>query len=508
MITHKMLEDVEYLKAPANFKDLGRTRDLWWPFWAWRIVAPKENKESDLLMELMLRLINAGVKDRSRLAKLSCLEEEFVAHLLVLLTEHGYIANWQVTDDGKFYLEKGYQRDNDFQSFYLLQDPETKKIIPRVLKKLPFIENVFFDGGYPFYIKNRKTGRQIKPFLVREFSESTSQPSSDSIYEAIRKHRIDNNKVKQAEFEYEDVGLMPDQVSLLDEMPISVYMNLKLFTGLGGERAWYLSDPTGLLPSLRDLNEVADKRLKSDKGLLKLVESLIGDSLTENERSYLEHQKQLDEHAKIQLMSEYSWATKNASVEKYVLRMLKDKIQIESNKSSRPEALNESFENYLSNLQKICEAIMKILISPNKERFEWEVLEYPETYQKSKVRTRELGRQQKKALFIQSGIEDDDIAWNLSGVKMFDIKIAMQTGEKSLRQLVAAFVLLHSGAVHDLNTALPNWSGRMLALARARNTKSAHANIEEHDASEIQVYDSFVESLLKYVEGIFTNDQK
>jgi hypothetical protein len=270
---------------------------------------------------------------------------------------------------------------------------------------------------------------------------------------------------------------------------------MKIFMDNSGERAWYLSDPSGMMPSLPELNDAADERIKRDKSFAKFIDDYLGDSSNEKGFSYLEKLRMIDEQANAQLMSNYPWAGKIPLVEKYVLLMLKKKITLDPDK--RPESLEE----LLDALQKVCEAIMIILIKPNNSKTEWEVLAYTEGYQKDKSRLKDIGREQKKSLYIQNGIVDEAIAWDLSGVKYGQVKDAMHRGRQSLRQLLAAFVLCHPSIVKDLNTALPKWLESMLLLAAARNKKSAHAHMEQQNLDEVKSYESFVDSLLKYIEA-------
>ena len=295
MIFHRALDNVEYLKSSFGYRYEGKVKGLWWPFWAWRILAPEKPGDVDILLELMLRLINAGCTNRARLTELSCLESEFVAYLLEILTRDGFINGWLITESGKSYLERGFKDSSELKSFYILQDAGTNKVLPRVFDKLQYIENISLDGNYPSFILNRKTGQQITPFLIREFSGLVVTPTPDQIYEAIKKHRLLINKLKQAGFDSEPVGIRPDQVSLLDDNPVAVYMNIKLFVDRSEQRTWFLSDPSGLMPSLPELYQAADERLNKDKSFAKLVAELIGENNNDKEDSYQETLRMVEE---------------------------------------------------------------------------------------------------------------------------------------------------------------------------------------------------------------------
>ena len=55
MRNHRDLESVEYIKPPSrDFYDT-KPQNLWWPFWAWRIIALDEADETDIFKELVLR---------------------------------------------------------------------------------------------------------------------------------------------------------------------------------------------------------------------------------------------------------------------------------------------------------------------------------------------------------------------------------------------------------------------------------------------------------------------
>ncbi len=120
---------------------------------------------------------------------------------------------------------------------------------------------------------------------------------------------------------------------------------------------------------------------------------------------------------------------------------------------------------------------------------------------KGREQIKDLGRRQKKEIYLQSGILDDDIAWNLSGVNSYVVKDAMQTGNKSLRQLIAALVISKPIAVKGLNAASPDWIEHMLNLAVDRNEISAHANLNTTDENNVKKHEQFLAHLLEYIEG-------
>ena len=487
---HNDLERVEYIHPPTKEYYANKPIDLWWPFWAWRIIAPTDSNDTDLFQELILRLIKAGCHNRAKLAELTCLTEEFVSYLLAVLSGKGWISDWKLSSLGEDVLLEGYESGRDVRSGYILQDPKTNKLVPRVFDKLNYVNGVAIDRISASYIASRASGKKIRPFLLRPKAGLPELPSVDAVYKAIRDHRLDKNRLKQAGFESTAVPLHEDQVECLDETAFPVYMHLQLFSEMGGERSWYISDPGSLLPSVEDMNRIADHWLDTDKHFAGKVEELLGIS-SRNTVSLDEANRQRDDKAKAHIIKEYPWVTQFPMVESNVIAMLSDRDMIDGKHDARQWMI----EHFVASQQKVCEAVIKVLSPPGDQVDDWQKVKFP---------NERNSRHQIKAIYLSCDAVDEELAWNFSGVRSGQIRSAMTEGNQSLRQLLAAMVLRLPAIVTEIDRAIPKWLNRTIDLANTRN-KADHANNYVIEMEEAFRHYHFVETFLKLIEGSVTN---
>ena len=354
MTGHRDLDQVEYIRPPSRDYYATKPQDLWWPFWAWRVIAPEEANETDIFQELLLRLIKAGCHDRTALARYSALHNEFIGHLLAILIGKGWLEGWSLTESGEKAVSEGYDASSQVKSYYLLQDSRTGKVLPRVFRHFSYIDGVVVADGRASYPHSRQSGRYVKPLLLRPSQMDPPRPSVDEVYKAIRDHRLDRNRMKQAGFDSGSLSLQEGQVEFLEDDAFPVFMHLQLFTDHGGDRPWYISDPASMLPSCEEMNRIAENWLESDKQFASRVESVMGIALEEESSTHDESKKQLEELAKARLIKDFSWVSKVPLVEQYVLLMIKDQQEFESAVVKKPWMI----ERLVSSLQKVCEAIV------------------------------------------------------------------------------------------------------------------------------------------------------
>lgn len=492
MIGHRNLDQVEYVRSPSREYYITKPQDLWWPFWAWRVIAPEDANETDMFQELLLRLIKAGCHDRSALVKYSCLHNEFVGHLLAILTEKGWLVDWVLTDAGEKAVNAGYGVSGKVRSYYLLQDARTGKLVPRVFPFFDYIDGVQIEENRVSFPHSRQSGKYVRPFMLRTPLVGPSRPSVDEVYKAIRDHRLDSNRLKQAGFESDLLSLYEDQVELLDDEAFPVYMHLQLFTEPGGDKPWYISDPASMLPSCVEMNKIADHYLDSDKHFASRVDSILGIALDGGTPSYDEAMVQLDELARARLIKDYSWVSRFPLTEKYVLLMIHDQLELDNQAEEKPWML----ERLVSSLQKVCEAVVKQLSPSSENHDEWKKVVFPGNWK--------ANRPQIKAVYLCCEAVDDDLAFNFSNIREGNLRGAMEKGNQSLRQLLAAMVLRMPDQVMEIERAIPRWLNQAIALAESRN-KAEHANEYVTTREVADRHLEFVVSLLKYIEGSVVN---
>ena len=493
MITHRDIELVGYAKPSRRPFYENKPKDVWWPFWAWRVIAPKEADDTDIFSELVLKLINAGCNDAGTISDLSGLHRDFVLHLVAILHGREILDGWRLTDLGKNTLENRLVLSTDLKTYYVLQDAGSGEVIPRVFSHFDFIDDYEVADKRVSYVVNRGSGKKRSPFMMRESSAAPCQPGIDKIYSAIRQHRKDRKKLTHAGFDADAVELLEDAVDYLDDTPTAIYMNLQIFVDMSGARSWHVSDPGGLFPSLPVLNYAADKRLETDKFFASRIDELLGIADENKALSYLERNDIVEEKIKTHLVSNYAWASRVPLAEEYVLRMLRDHNDV----FQCPDKPSWKVERLSISLQNVCELIVKILLNPNRDKREFNKVDFG-----GKDRSRE---QIKSVYRVSCKSVDDELARYFAGIPLLQVKDAMHTGKRSLRQLMAALILAAPVIVDKIDVECSGWLHSLKEVAENRNASSGHANNVVLDVDKVYKDFYFVDKLLKVIERNIIN---
>lgn len=99
MITHKDIQEVCYLKSKLNRYQ--NEKDIFWPFYLWRVAAPKSKPSLNIFQMLVLKLILAGCRDNEKLCRYSNLDKELIKYILAQLTNDGYLDGWKQTEKAR-----------------------------------------------------------------------------------------------------------------------------------------------------------------------------------------------------------------------------------------------------------------------------------------------------------------------------------------------------------------------------------------------------------------------
>lgn len=532
MISHQDIEDASYLKSSMNNKVyFERKRDLFWPFYLWRVTAPKEKPPLNIFQTLLLKLVRAGCNANDKLSLYSNLNIDLIRHILQELMSEGYLINWSLTEKAVLFLEGKEVNTQETSSYYLIQDAISGTLMPRVLSSLSHIEGMDFSKEYPQFRENRAKGKLTKPFLVRHNQQpEQSQPTAEQMNVCLRSYKREKNRYKQADMYDSDEAFEDDSIEFIEDRPIAVFMHMRLFSA-AGDQPWYLSDPTGLTPALAELRESADKLIKSNKPFASLINHVMGIATQEtlpigegsNEirikpespQQIIEPKEDvrngggdpggywdlLDHYVKKQLLEKkYFWVIGNDRAKKYVENALTSKFEIEyigarDDTQKRDKRTQNLIEQLVSNLQKTVEAWVKTLNVPNNSNKEWQYLvkEYEgrrPIFQKNK--------QLLKTMYEAAGASERE-ADQLKHVQCGQIQHAVQFGNTSLKALLAGILLASpkevKKEVNQISKDYPDWLDKMLKLARDRNDA-------EHDSGKLvtqeQAFEHFesVEKLL------------
>ncbi|MEZ8022144.1 hypothetical protein [Vibrio sp. 1F255] len=502
MVTHKDIKQVSYLKS----KDISRQiyadkKDVFWPFYLWRVLAPKSKPMLNVFQTLILKLVKAGCKNRESLHEYSNLDPELIQYILVQLAQSNYMESWELTQDGLDILKGELTDSKERTSYYLIQDAFTGRLIPRVLNDIPHIEGMDFSQKFPGYIASKSSGRKVTPLLLSRGILNPTQPLIEDMSYCIREHRRELNQFKQADFYVPEQALgVKQNVELIEEQAIPVYVHLSLFSPIAaGERLWYLSDPSGLTHTVPELNEIAEQVAEGHKEFAERVESVIGIASSDHMTTYQQKLQEFEEKAKLELLSSYSWVKKDALIEKHLLAMLRLKKQVESESNPKFELL----DGLLNELQKVLEAWLKSFIRPDKRNRDWHVLVYRWEGDKAIMNNNQFF---KEKIFLQVNGVSSQAASQLSTSNSGNIRGALTFGNQSLKPMLVAMLLKYPEAVEQLNALLPDWIDKAIQLANVRNTKSAHAGGQTLTKPEALEHLDNTEKLLKVLENLLGNN--
>ena len=496
MITHRDIQDVCYLKSRQTKKTYYESqKDIFWPFYLWRVAAPKSKPSLNVFQMLVLKLILAGCRDNEKLCRYSNLDKELIRHILAELTNEDYLDGWSHTDKANKLLLGVEESTNEKTSYYILQDATTGKLMPRVLSTLPHIEGMDFNERFPQFVRSKGSGKLVKPLLINN-TVKPEAPTPDQMNTSLRAYRRVLNQLKQADFYISDDALeVTYSIEFIEPEPIAAFTHAKLFSTISGERSWYLSDPTGLTETLPELNDVAEQLLESNRHFASRVNEVMGIAEDEHTLNYKQQEKLFEEQAKVELLSNYPWVQEYSLIEKHVLATLRFKNQAEQFQTPRPEIL----EGLLSELQKIIEAWLKTLMKPNEANNNWEVLVMRWNG------NRPVFQHDKRLIEqIYSGVSGVSVytAKRLATVRGGNVQSAMTRGNQSLKPMLAAMLLTFPKVVEQLSMQLPNWLDETIRLAEDRNNKASHASGEVLTKEEVINHLNSVDELLKVLERI------
>jgi len=499
MINHKNLENISYIasKTPAGLYTEAR-KELFWPFFLWRVLAKKVEEPLNVFQLLVLKLVKAGCAENEKLVEYCNLDKELVKYILVELTNDEYLEGWRLTDKAHDLLNGEEISSSESCVYYIVQDATTLKLLPRVLTTIPYLDGVSVKDGKPCFVKNRSSGREIKPYLIKK-AKPAVKPTVEQVIDSLRGYRRTISQLDQIdEFTPENELNDHAEIEFIEEDAIPVYCNLSLFSTVSGDRPWYLSDPTGLSHSLSELNEIAEQLLEKDKGFSARVDDVLGIADSEKESTYKEKTRYFEEKAKTELFSNYTWVSKNEVITKHTLAMLRFKIQAEG----EPKPHSALLEALLSELQKVIEAWLKSFIKPDRNNTDWHVLvtrwnSGKPVYQHNKALTKEM--------YLRIDGVSEFSAKCLSTVNGGTLTYALTKSGQSLKPMLAALLLSHPNVHLQINREFPSWLDAMVSLANDRNNKASHASGQYLTKEDAFIHVRAVDQLLTVLEKLLGN---
>jgi hypothetical protein len=495
VISHNDIKNVSYIKNKEGKRvNYSAAKELFWPFYLWRVTAPKEQVPLNIFQMLVLKLVRAGTTTLEKLCLYSNLDKELVRYILAQLTNDVYLTEWNLTAKAISLLDgKEVNENAETGSYYLIQDAISGNLIPRVMSSLPFIENVDFSEKFPKFIESKGTGRISKPMLIQN-TQPPKQPSAEQMSMCLRAYRRELNQLKQADVYVPEASKkFSTSIEFIEESAISVFAHIRLFSTYGGERLWYLSDPTGLTMSVPELNAIAEELIAKNKLFASKVNDVMGIAEEGKVVGYREQQQKFEVQAKTELLSRYSWVQKYPLIEKHLLGMLRLKIEILTEKTTRFEL----FDSLLSEQQRVLEAWLKTIIEPRESNTQWHifVVDWGGSHPKLQMNRRIL-----KEVYLRVDGVSDGVAKQLATVTAGRVQHALTDGGQSLKALLAAALIKAPNVIESINSKYPGWLELIIDLANDRNKFASHAGGKNIEKEVVISHLTSVERLLDLIE--------
>lgn len=279
-------------------------RQLLWPVWAWRVVAPNlVERKLNPLQRVVLRLCIAGCTDPAAAAALLHLEPELVAFVLGELTVMDLLDKSSVaTERAARFLEETELDVTDLRVGWVFQDSHSGRLFPRFVDALPSATCEPDDEGRPLVT----VGSKGKPFsgvafLAPQGRAPTVAPTPRDILDAARRHRRHLRRHRRAGI---DAGVDApdalDQISLVSDRPERAHLLTFLYVPEepDEEYPWYVADPFGFGASEELREAVEELRLSARGGFRDLLDGITGAALDQHRDHWAQMQNLLREEAR------------------------------------------------------------------------------------------------------------------------------------------------------------------------------------------------------------------
>lgn len=243
----------------------GRRADLLWPVEIHAVQVPAFGVEINLFQEVLLRLLQTGVKDLAQLAKLSALDRQLVAFILAKeLQPNRWIDHrFDLTEDGVAALEGLASSASAERVMFAFWDSVSTRWMPFLSERPPEIFPVDETAQRPRFLVDRDSGRQVSPFVVRRpKADRTAQ--REALAPALRqfqRQRADDDDDEDM------VAANYSALQFLDDAPQLGRVWVQAFVVDGDLHPWLVTDPFRPDRPDRAMREAMAKLVQGDPRL-------------------------------------------------------------------------------------------------------------------------------------------------------------------------------------------------------------------------------------------------
>ncbi|PYE54070.1 hypothetical protein [Deinococcus yavapaiensis] len=268
---------------------VARRRDLLWPVWAYRVVAPRpRSRRWNFLQRAVTGLLLRGYHDDVAIADLLHLHPDLVRVVRRQLVDNGttFEDGLVKPDAARRLRDETFdlaQNLDDFITGYVFQDPFSGLLLPRLASTIETPDVTFDDRGFPVLLFNNRSHR---PFVELPTGAPPATPTPRDVLDAVTRFERARHGSSEA-FEDDDrpanVARRVDRVNFIEDRPHLMFVSTYLYFE-EGDQDWNVCDPFGLRTS--PLTTVVKRRSRDSKNLAAFVERLHERVTPEGEASY------------------------------------------------------------------------------------------------------------------------------------------------------------------------------------------------------------------------------
>ena len=243
----------------------GRRADLLWPVEIHAVQVPAFGVEINLFQEVLLRLLQTGVKDLDELAKLSAMDRQLVAFILAkeLQPSRWIDHRFDLTEDGVAALEGRASAAGAERVMFAFWDLVSARWMSFLSERPPEIFPVDVVAQRPRFLVDRDSGRQVSPFVLRRpKGDLTAQREAlvPALKQFQRERARDNDDEEVLAADY-------SALQFLDDAPQLGRIWVQAFVVDGDLHPWLVTDPFRPDRPDRAMREALAKLVQSDPRL-------------------------------------------------------------------------------------------------------------------------------------------------------------------------------------------------------------------------------------------------
>ena len=252
--------------SPHKGRDYAKPKFIFWPAYAYRILAPVETKQKlNGFQKAVLGFCRSNISDPKSIGEYLHLDPQLIIFIQKELKDKSYIDHdFKITPIGADFLLSEFDKVSPkITVAYVFQDPFQDRLWPRVVSEKK-LANVDFIGeeGFPRLIMaptGIPSGHDPRPFVFqpRELQNLPRIPEISEVIEAVKRHqREETFYLKQdRELEHDDED-MPDEmvdrsefasVEIISYEPQPCFLTSFLYVPKHPveKDEWYVCDPFG-----------------------------------------------------------------------------------------------------------------------------------------------------------------------------------------------------------------------------------------------------------------------